>query len=88
MIESPKGKENNNMMNKLNALLEISNICRDNNIKATIDETGLYLSTWKDGKKLSRHFNLDEINTVTTNLPMIVLFDIFLEESVLKFNRA
>lgn len=76
------------MMNELNAILEISRICKENNIKAAIDESGIVLSTHRNGEEITKRFNLDEINVITMNLPLIVLFDLFLEESVLKFNRA
>jgi hypothetical protein len=82
------GKENKSMINELNAILEISKICKENNIKATIDESGIVLSAMKNGEEITKRFDLDEINIISMNLPLIVLFDLFIEDAVLKYNRA
>lgn len=76
------------MMNELNAILEISRICKENNIEATIDASGIVLKTDKNGEEITKRFDLDEINIISMNLPLIVLFDLFIEDAVLKYNRA
>lgn len=76
------------MMNELSAILEISKICQENNIKATIDESGIVLKTHKNGKAIKKRFDIEEINIISMKCPLIVLFDMFIEESVLKFKRA
>jgi hypothetical protein len=76
------------MTNELTAILEISKLCKENDITATIDEKGIILKGYRHGKEVEKRFNLEDITIISMNLPLIVLFDLFIEEQILRYQRA
>ena len=75
-------------MTNLNTIIEISNLCKKNNIEVRIDGSGILLSTYKEGNVISKHYDLEILNKIVDNLPLEIIVDLFLEEMVLKFRKA
>ena len=75
-------------MANLNTIIEISEMCKLRKIEMKITEAGLVLSAVKDGKTISKCYDLESINIITLDFPVEIMIDIFLEESVLNFNKA
>lgn len=67
-------------MNEIKTVIEISNKCKEHNIEAKIDESGMILSANRNGEIISKHFNLEEIGIIALNLPLDIIVDMFLEE--------
>lgn len=70
-------------MSNLNAVIEISALCKSRNIDVNIDTSGIVLSTLKNGDTLRKRYDLDTLSKIVTDLPLEILIDVFIEETVL-----
>ena len=71
-------------MTNLNTIIEISNLCKKNNIEMSIDGSGIVLTAGK----ISKRYELEMLNKIVTDLPIEIIIDLFLEEMVLNFRKA
>ena len=71
-------------MTNLNAIIKISDLCKQNNINMTIDGSGIILTAGS----ISKRYELDMLSKIVQDLPLEVIIDLFLEEMVLNFQKA
>lgn len=72
----------------LSAIIELTETCKEHNLKMSIDGSGIILTANKHGNEISKHYDLETINIITLNYPVQIIIDLFLEEYVYQFKRA
>ena len=75
-------------MTNLNTIIEISNLCKKHNIDVRIDESGIVFSAYRNGHLFSKRYELEMLSKIVLDLPLEIIIDLFIEESVLQFKRA
>ena len=75
-------------MTSINTIIELSEVCKEHNIKMGIDESGIMLSALKHGKEISKNYDLETINIIALSYPVQIIIDMFIEEYVLQFKKA
>jgi len=75
-------------MTSINSIIELTEMCKKNDIEMVIDESGVAISAYRNGKKMSRHYDLKTINIISLNHSIQIIIDTFREEFILQFNRA
>lgn len=75
-------------MTSLNTIIEISNLCKKKNIDVRIDESGIVLSAYRNGNILHKRYELDMLGKIVKDLPLEIIVDLFIEETILHFKKA
>jgi hypothetical protein len=75
-------------MTNLNTIIRLSALCEKHDIELKVDGSGIEFSAYRNGRILNKRYDLDIIGKIVKELPIEVLVDLFIEESILKFKRA
>lgn len=75
-------------MTNLNTIIELANLCRKRNIEMSINKSQIVLSAYRNGRVLSKSYEFELLGKIVKDLPIEIILDLFIEETVLQFKRA